>query len=759
MNRKLVCKKMLDEQHNKRWNKKWWLLSGVLTVFLIGVIVMKQTSSNNGTPEVTSQDLNQENIAATKTTEYGTAGRVIKLEAEDGQLTGLTTTADASASSGKFVEGFDTEGDQLRFTINLDIDGTYMIAIRYKAYGEDKPNFISLDGERLAEYTFKETAVWKDAVIGQYNLNAGTHTFDITKSWGWIGIDYIQLIGGPGGRVQSVSLETSSSQSGPADDGVTLIAVADNSAEYRFLYRETQGEWLALNDYSRSHTLTWLPPTAGDYELKVQARGLRSEADNEADASLSYTALPAYMGKPLLNPMFGDHMVLQRDTETVLSGWAEPNTEVRIGIDNKTETGKVSSDGKWAINVGVFAAGGPYSIEISNNSNRVILQDVLFGDVWLSSGQSNMAFKLREVMNADAELKEANNANIRYIKIPEATSQLPLSMINPNTKWQITTSESAAELSAVAYYFASEINKETNVPIGILFSSVGGTKAESWTSYAALQRNAAYLAAADEIRTGVKTIETAKSPIALYNGMIAPLAPYKLKGVLWYQGESNWGERGYNQLLPDLMKDWRDTFLDSNLPFIIIQISAFGTVQSEKNPSQMYEGLPEVREAQLNTVLNDENACLVVTTDVGDSEDIHPTNKKDVGLRSALCALGQVYHKEIVYSGPIYKSMAVEEHAIRIYFDYAEEGLIAGIKEGMESVRKAPSGELIGFAIAGSDKRFYWASAVIEGNSVLISADQVDQPVAVRYGWNDSPTTNLYNGAGLPASPFRTDWE
>lgn len=748
--------------HNKQAIRnrisKWLILLSIIIVFLIGVIVMKQAETETTKNEwIVPTELPQEAVAASGEKQR-ILGTTLTLEAEDGELIGLTSSEDDSASGGKFVEGFDTSGDNLRFLMDIEAKGTYMILIRYKTAGGDKPNFIALDGERLAEYTFKDTAAWKDALIGQYDLNAGKHTFDIANSWGWIAIDYIQLIGGSDGNVTRVALALEGESIGPSDAAVTVSARADHSAEYRFFAREKKGDWMPLNKFSRHHQYTFLPPASGDYELKVQARGLSARAEMEAEAVISYKALPAYIGKPLVNPMFGDHMVLQRDKQAAIWGFAEPNTKITVQMNDRAIYGLADADGYWKIELGVFSAGGPHQITVSSSTERIELVDVLFGDVWLSSGQSNMEFKLPAVMNAAEEMKQANHPNIRFMKIPQATSPVPLSMVDKGTKWQTVTSDSAVDLSAVAYFFARKVNKETNVPIGILFSAVGGTKAESWTSYPTLHSNPDFTAAADEIRTGAAMIETAKSPIALFNGMIAPLTPYKLKGVLWYQGESNWGERRYNKLLPDLLKDWRLAFSDEELPFIIIQISAFGTVQSEANPAQTNEGLPEIREAQLKTVQNDTHACLVVTTDVGDSADIHPTNKQDVGWRSALCALGKFDNHTIEYSGPIYTSMAKEGAAIRLSFEHADSGLMAGVKAGLEPVQEKKSGELIGFAIAGEDKRYYAANAKIDGNSVIVSSDKVAKPVSVRYGWSDSPTINLYNKAGLPASPFRTDF-
>lgn len=723
------------------------VLLGFLCMIILGIMFIRDFKeeifpepSAADTPQVTSP-----------------AATTITIEAEEGELTGLSTTMDAGASNGKFVEGFDAAGDKLRFTVQAAARGTYMITIRYKTFGGDKPNLLALNGEEISNYTFKDTASFKDTVIGQFDLNEGDNTFDIANSWGFIAVDSIQLTGGPGGPVSKVALTMDGSGSEPADVPVMLTARADNSSVYRYLYREKDGEWVELNNYSRQHRFVWLPPSPGEYELKVYARGLYSKEEKQAEETISYTALPEYTGKPLVNPMFGNHMILQRDAEAAIWGWTTPGTGVTIKIGGKTFRGTADSDGKWKTELGIFPAGGPHTITVSNGIETASYQNVKFGDVWLCSGQSNMEFKMSNVMNAAAEIKAANNPDIHFITIPARTSQVPLSMVNNNSKWQVTTSETVPRLSAAAYFFASKLNKETNVPIGIIFSAVGGTNAESWTSYRTLQTLPEYKQASEDVRTGAASSETTKSPTAYFNGMIAPAAPYTLNGVFWYQGESNWGEQRYYKLLPAWTQDWRTVFANQKLPFVIVQVSAYGTVQSKNNPAQTTEGLPETREAQLLTVQNDDRTCLVVTTDIGNSKDIHPTNKQDVGLRSAVCALGKFYNKNIEYSGPIYESMTKEGNQIRISFKHSGAKLMAGLKDGLKPVQEDRTGELSGFAIAGADHKFYWANAIIDGDTVVVSSDNVVDPAAVRYSWNDAPVGNLYNNAGLPASPFRTD--
>ncbi|AOZ94823.1 hypothetical protein LPB68_20910 [Paenibacillus crassostreae] len=476
----------------------------------------------------------------------------------------------------------------------------------------------------------------------------------------------------------------------------------------------------------------------------------------EVEQTMKYTVLPLHVNKPLVNQMFSSDMVFQRDVNAEIWGWTEPGSSISVTVNDQMFTAIGDEDGKWIANIGLYSAGGPYTITIADGKSTNTLTNVMFGDVWLCSGQSNMEFTMSNILNAPEEIQNATNSNIRFITIPNRTSAVPLTTMDESVKWQVASPNNVENLSAVGYFFAKELTQEMDVPIGIVFAAVGGTKAESWTSYNTLKDNPNYSHAAEEIHSGVAIIETTSSPIALYNGMIAPITPYPLKGVLWYQGESNWGEPTYSQLLPELISDWRKSFNNAQLPFVIIQIAAYGALQTEDNPAQSDPGLPEVREAQLYTSLNDNNVGLVVTSDLGDPSDIHPKNKQDVGIRAARNALGEFYNKEIVYSGPIYKSMKLEGDNIRLTFDFTGSGLFAGVKNGLEPVAASPDDKLKGFAIAGADHQYYMAEAVIDGDSVIVSSSYVNEPVSVKYGWNDSPIGNLYNLEGLLTSPFRT---
>jgi len=732
-------------------------LASAMLLFLgvFAALIIWESSRLNDAPE-TRQDRGGNEAGRTREQ----TGASLLIEAEAAGLNGLTVGLDETASGGRFVEGFDASGDALRFELNLEDAGTYMIVVRYKTYGGDKPNTLKLNGAEPFLYTFKDTRDWKDAIIGQFELKEGTNTLEIASYRGWIAVDYAEFIGGSGGPVRTVDLLLEGgADSGPADMPVTLVARADNAAEYRFYVRAADGEWQSINEYGAAHRVIWLPPQVGSYELKVTARGIGSNEAAEAEAVAAYAAVSEHEGKPLVHPVFSDHMVLQRDEEAFIWGWASPGERVTVALDGQTAAATAAADasGRWRASLGVHPAGGPHTITVSSRSGGVVLNDVLFGDVWLASGQSNMEWRLSQTINAAEEIRQANEPLVRYVKYDARTSAVPLSGADLRQTWQAVSPSTAPNLSAVAWFFAREVTRETGVPVGIIFAAVGGTKIETWMSLEAVRQVPQLKASAEAVRIGAETIDTGVSPAVLYNGMIAPVAPYRLKGVLWYQGESNGGEASYHRTLKLWIEDWRKTFHDPGLPFVIIQLSSYGSLQSVSMPVNDRSSFAIVREAQLKAVRDDPRACLVVTTDIGNPGDLHPTNKQDVGRRAASCALGMVYGLDAVPSGPIFDSMAVEGNRVRLKFRYAESGLMAGLKEGLEPVKPAPDGELLGFAVAGEDGKFYWADAEIDGDEVIVSSGHVASPAAVRYNWADSPIGNLYNGAGLPAPPFRTD--
>lgn len=574
-----------------------------------------------------------------------------------------------------------------------------------------------------------------------------------------------------------------------------------------------------------------------------------------------------------LAPLFRDHMVLQRDREVPVWGWGAPGARVEVRFAGSTVTTKVGADGCWSVKIGPFAAGGPHELEV----NDLVVRDVLVGDVWVCSGQSNMEWPVAASANADAEIAAADHPTIRLFTVPKSISATPRAMTNG--AWTPCTPDTVRDFSAVAYFFGREFG---DVPIGLIDASWGGTPCESWTSADALRelpdfapavermerilrepvapavdagtadpdadvsawkvlelpghweralpdfdgavwfrrdvelpaewagRDAVLtLGAIDDmdvtwingqrvgglegaghwntprrydvpgavLRAGrnvivVRVVDTGgpggfsgkpeemalsrdgasiglagdwrylpfhmtppvavsnqNSPTALYNGMIAPLAPYGIRGAIWYQGESNASRAAqYRALFPAMIRDWRARWGQGDFAFLFVQLANFMAAKPEPSESAW----AELREAQASA-LSLPNTGMAVAIDIGDAGDIHPRNKQEVGRRLAAAARGE--------SGPLYKRLEIEGDAIRLWFDHGPP---------------VADGELRGFAIAGEDGRFVWAAATIDGETVVVRG--VPSPRAVRYAWADNPEgCNLVNVAGLPASPFRTD--
>lgn len=482
-----------------------------------------------------------------------------------------------------------------------------------------------------------------------------------------------------------------------------------------------------------------------------------------------------------LPSIISDNMVLQQKSTVTLWGWASPGERVEItGSWSKWAVNtKADAKGNWKVQLKTRAAGNtPYTITFKA-ANTIEVKNVLFGEVWLCSGQSNMQFTIAKgpygwetgVNNYEAEVAKINNPLIREYTVNKNISDT----LVRDTKgdWQEANPKNARLFSAVAYYYAKEIFDKTGFPIGIINSTWGGTPAETWTKKEVLQSDAdlnviltryendlknypqdkekyqadlakwqrdtavakaQHLALPKQPVKPVDPMRNPKSPTKLYNGMISPIIPYTVKGVIWYQGENN-AEHAYQyrKLFPAMIASWRADRHDDDLPFYFVQISPH------------YTQNPEIREAQLLTYKTVPHTGMAVTIDNGDSSNIHPRNKELVGKRLALWPLTHEYGFKMPYSGPLYKSMKVEGNAIRIYFDEAEDGLVA------------KDSDLKEFTIAGDDKVFHGAKAKIDGNTLVVSSPLVKKPVAVRFAWRNVPLPNLYNAAGLPASPFRTD--
>jgi sialate O-acetylesterase len=499
-----------------------------------------------------------------------------------------------------------------------------------------------------------------------------------------------------------------------------------------------------------------------------------------------------------LPALLADHMVVQRGLPVHVWGTASPNESITVKFRGETKSGTADDLGRWSVSLSPGEAGGPFQLNIIA-ANTITIDDVLVGDVWVASGQSNMEFPITALNGAQEEIAAAQFPKIRLFHVKHKTADYPLENVEAK-EWMACTPESVADSSAVAYFFARNLQQKLGVPIGLIESFLGGTPAESWTSLHTLSADASlmpvFAARAKQLATestnelrqqqqdrafqqAVAQAQAAGTPIparpwhadfawapgALYNGMIAPLTPFAIRGVIWYQGESNSGpDRAplYARLFQTMIRDWRNAWGEGDFPFLFVQIANWNTA-----PESLW---PEVRNAQ-RQALALRNTGMVVTIDIGDPVDLHPKNKQDVGLRLALAARAIAYGEQIEWSGPLYRQVTQEEHALRIWFDHAN-GLVAKSPEvatvkgsgatgsgtaGSATISPANTAPAVtGFEIAGSDGKYFPAEAKIEGESVMVSSPAVPAPVSVRYGWAANPNCNLFNRAGLPASPFRT---
>jgi len=436
-----------------------------------------------------------------------------------------------------------------------------------------------------------------------------------------------------------------------------------------------------------------------------------------------------------LPAVFGDHLVVQRDQPIAVWGWADEGERVRVSLAGAEGQAVADGDGKWTVRLAALDAGGPHELKVSSKKNELTLDDVYVGEVWICSGQSNMAFKVPRSDGGKEEVAQANFPKLRMFTVEQTMADSPQD--DCVGSWEVCSPETVGGFSAVGYYFAKQLQGELDVPIGMIHTSWGGTLSEAWTAHEVLAADPEFEAVLT--RPVAKNQEKNRASV-LYNGMLAPLVPYTIRGAIWYQGESNVGRAfQYNKLFPAMIRNWRDVWGQGDFPFYYVQIAPY------RYPQHKPEYCAELWEAQLKT-LSLPNTGMAVTMDIGDVADVHPTNKREVGRRLALWALANTYDQRIVYSGPLYDSMRIESGKIRLRFEHADGGLVA--KGG---------GPLSEFAIAGSDREFHPAQAEIDGESVLVYSPEVTRPVAVRFCWHDDAQPNLANEEGLPASPFRTD--
>lgn len=434
-----------------------------------------------------------------------------------------------------------------------------------------------------------------------------------------------------------------------------------------------------------------------------------------------------------LPEIFSDNMVLQQKSDVIIWGWAKPGETIVIKADwmDKDITLKAGVQGTWKTTINTPSAGGPYNIHLKGQ-NELILKNVLIGEVWLCSGQSNMEMSaMWGIDNGDEEIKNADYPGIRLFTVNTSTSLYPQEHLSG--KWSVCTPEEMKTFSAIGYFFARKLNKDLGVPVGIINSSWGGTPAESWMPEDATQKdNFLREAAAKQKVVPWGPVE----PARIFNAMINPLIPFHIAGVLWYQGEANTiNAYAYKEMLSALIMSWRGKW-DYEFPFYYAQIAPY----KYGNP---FEGAV-VRDAQ-RRALDVPNTGMVVLSDIGDTTNIHPKNKQDVALRLANLALNRYYKTvKLDDSGPLFKEMTIDKNKAIITFDHSE---------GLHSKDK----NLTYFEIAGDDKIFYTAEAKIKDGKVIVQSKKVKVPVAVRFAWSNTATPNLFNGANLPASCFITE--
>jgi sialate O-acetylesterase len=482
-----------------------------------------------------------------------------------------------------------------------------------------------------------------------------------------------------------------------------------------------------------------------------------------------------------LPAVIGDNMVVQHGRKLPIWGWAEPGQEVKVrpGWQHRSWSATADAEGKWMVKINPprKEGGGPYKMTVSTAGHSVEVANIMAGEIWVCSGQSNMQWSLKRSTDAEQEIAAADYPNIRLFYVKRNASGRPLD--DCVASWTQCTPETATEFSAVAYFFGRHLHKELKVPIGLINTSWGGTRIEPWTppaGFAAVtelneieqqiddaeaEYSKTVAEALDAVEVWVRDSRKALAanqlvplapslpqhplnsrgrPTGLYNAMVNPLLPFAIRGAIWYQGESN-REDGllYHEKMKALINGWRKVWNQGDFPFYFVQLAPF-----RYNDGPFH--LPQIWQAQKQT-LSLPNTGMAVINDIGNLADIHPKNKQDVGKRLALWALAKTYRRtNLVYSGPLYRSMAVEDNKIRIRFDHAGGGLASRDGE-----------PLTWFTIAGEDKNFVQAQARLEGYTVVVWSDIVAKPVAVRFAWHQEAEPNLINKEGLPASSFRTD--
>ncbi len=451
---------------------------------------------------------------------------------------------------------------------------------------------------------------------------------------------------------------------------------------------------------------------------------------------------------------FSNHMVLQRGMKVPVWGWANPDEKVTVTIGANSQTVTTDTNGRWRVEMPAMEPGEPTTVTVAGK-NSITINDVLVGEVWLCSGQSNMEWPLSRAANGRAALAAANRPALRLFQAKRDFNEKPQDDVISG-RWAASTAATARNFSAVGYFFAVELQQKLNVPVGLIEADVGGTRAEAWMPIEIFESlKLPYEPKWTEEMVQLSTPPGATQPVAalpmeapgvLFNAMIHPLAGYAMRGALWYQGESNAPHpEKYYEVLSAMIHSWRDAWKQGDFPFLIVQLANYNV--SDANDIQgdgLGGGWPNIRKAQTRVAADLPNAGMAVTIDIGESKNIHPGNKAEVGRRLFLAARKIAYHEEIEFSGPKFTSLQIDGDKAILTFTHAD-----GLKSKTEQIE--------GFEIAGEDGKFVPAEATIAGDKVTVSSDQVTAPKSVRYAWDDDPKCSLYNSADLPAEPFGAD--
>ncbi|WP_182865896.1 sialate O-acetylesterase [Rhodopirellula sp. JC639] len=485
-------------------------------------------------------------------------------------------------------------------------------------------------------------------------------------------------------------------------------------------------------------------------------------------------AAPVCLAEIRTSAVFGDSMVLQREKPIHVWGWSAPDRSVQVSLAGHAVTVKSGSDGRFDAQLPALEAGGPHTMKIESDGETLSFGDVLIGEVWVCSGQSNMQWAVEQSNDADLEALAAKFPNLRLITVPRVGTQEPQNSFDG--QWQSCTPETVKQFSAVGYFFGRQLHQTLDIPVGLIDNAWGGSAAEAWVNRDVLKESGEFDELLERWRKTESTYDHEKEiakyndrlaawkesgkgrrpaaprnplvgqhrPANLYNGVLYPIIGYTIRGVVWYQGESNAGRAyQYRDLFPTMIQNWRDEWGQDEFPFYWVQLADYRSEASQPSDSDW----AELREAQTMTMDKLPNTGEAVILNLGEASDIHPKNKQDVGKRLARWALAKDYGYDIPYRSPTYKSMSAKDGKIVLEFDHVGGGL---------DTFDVPTP--LGFTIAGADKKFVAANAKITGKTTIeVSSDAVSDPVAVRYAWADNPVCNVQSKEGLPMTPFRTD--